>query len=214
MLFQWERWRRWGEGSPVTCWSAGTWKDVGLFHKCPEARCSRSPSLCMPHGHQPCSGPSLVLGPPQGRHPRCKGCGKGFWGKSRAKDGFVSPFSHANFKRVFLPASPRLALMYFRDNFSILQTPHWHRAGFVARGNAKQGDKLTPTGHCRKKLASGSCSCQTFPTSGHSNQLQWCSKPRRRRRRRACGAQSMLQSKGRGSASWLLQLHRRAKSTK
>lgn len=88
------------------------------------ARCSQSPSLCMPHGHQLCSGPSLVLGPPQGRHPRCKGCGKGFLGKSRVNDGFVSPFSHANSKRVFLPASPRLALMYFRDNFSILQTPH------------------------------------------------------------------------------------------
>lgn len=134
--------------------------------------------------------------------------------ESRVRDRLLSSFAHANFKRVFLPSSPWLFRMYFSDNFFILQTTHWHRAGFIARGNAKQGDKLTPTGHCRKKLASGSCSCQTFSMSGRSNQLQWCSKPRRRRRRRACGAQSMLQSKGSGRASWLLCFRPRAKSTK
>lgn len=136
------------------------------------------------------------------------------WKVSGFKAILVSLFSHINFKWVFLPVFTHLPLMYFNDNFFILQPTHWHRTGFVARGDAKQGDKLTPRGHCRKKLASGSCSCQTFPMSGHSNQLQWCSKPRRRRRRRrACGAQSMLQSKGRCSASWLLQFYHSAKNT-
>lgn len=140
--------------------------------------------------------------------------GRGSLDESGVKARLLPSFSHANFRRVFLPSSPWLFRMYFRENFFILQTTQWHRAGFVARGNAKQGDKLTPTGHCRKKLASGSCSCQTFSTSGRSNQLQWCSKARRRRRRRACGAQSMLQSKGRGRASWLLRFQPRAKNAK